>query len=194
MYKHLKRLIDFTFSIILLIFLFPIFFVIMISIFLIDGMPILFKQKRVGLNNNAFTIYKFRTLKRNAPSELPTSDFKDFNKYLSKTGYLLRRTYLDEIPQFINILIGDMSLIGPRPLLWNQFKLINQRELDKSNLVKPGLSGLAQISKSAKNNDLEKLRLDKVYVENFSFVQDFNIFIKTIIFVIYSFIIDCEIS
>jgi O-antigen biosynthesis protein WbqP len=131
-----------------------------------------------------FTLYKFRTLKLYAPSDLPTNDIKDIHKYLSKTGNLLRRTSLDELPQLVNIIIGDMSFIGPRPLLWNQFELIKQREADKSNLFKPGITGLAQISKSAQNNNLEKLRFDKVYVDNFSFIQDFIIFIKTILFVI----------
>jgi O-antigen biosynthesis protein WbqP len=123
-----------------------------------------------------------------APSELPTSNFKDINKYISMSGIFLRRTSLDELPQLINILKGDMSFIGPRPLLWNQFDLIKSREVDKSNLVKPGISGLAQVSKSAQNNDIEKLRLDKVYVDNFSFKQDFVIFIKTILFVLNRFI------
>lgn len=118
----------------------------------------------------------------NAPNEIPTSDFKDINKYFSKTGGLLRKTTLDELPQIVNILLGNMSFIGPRPLLLNQFELIKRREVDKSNLVKPGISGLAQISKSAHNNDLEKLRFDKIYVDKFSFKQDFIILVKTIIY------------
>ena len=184
MYKHTKKFLDFFISLCLIILLFPLYIMIILLIFFFDGKPIFFIQKRVGKRNKYFYIYKFRTLIKSAPRDLPTNDFKNIIKHLTNTGFLLRKTSLDELPQLLNILLGNMSFIGPRPLLWNQSLLIREREINKSNLVKPGITGLAQITKSAWDNDNEKVRLDKVYVDNLSFKQDFTIFLKTIVFII----------
>jgi O-antigen biosynthesis protein WbqP len=134
----------------------------------------------VGYNNKIFNIYKFRTLATTAPHDLATNQFIDLKKYLTKTGKFLRNTSMDELPQLINILFGKMSFIGPRPLLWNQYDLINKRQADKSNLIKPGITGLAQISKIAEDNDDEKTKLDRVYYDKYSLKQDLLILFKTI--------------
>jgi O-antigen biosynthesis protein WbqP len=110
----------------------------------------------VGYNDKIFNIYKFRTLVTTAPHDLATNQFIDLKKYLTKTGKFLRNTSMDELPQLINILFGKMSFIGPRPLLWNQYDLINKRQADKSNLIKPDITGLAHISIIAEDNDDEK--------------------------------------
>ncbi len=182
MYKFIKFTIDYILAVSLFFFFLPLFLLISLSILIIDGYPIFFIQKRVGFKNRIFKIYKFRTLKTNAPHELATNQFKDLNSYLTKTGKFLRKTSLDELPQILNIIFGNMSFIGPRPLLWNQYNLINQRQEDKSNLIKPGITGLAQISKVAEVDDNVKIRLDKIYFDSYSFKQDLFILIKTILF------------
>ena len=131
---------------------------------------------------------KFRSLKKDAPKNIPTALLKGINSYITKTSGILRKTSFDELPQLLNIFLGHMSFIGPRPLLWNQYDLIKQRILDKSDSVKAGITGLAQITKEARENDHEKLKLDKIYVKNLSLMQDFQILLKTSTYILSIFI------
>jgi O-antigen biosynthesis protein WbqP len=171
-------------AVFLLFFLFPIFLFLSLLIITFDGLPILFKQKRVGKDNRIFTLVKFRTLKNTAPCDLPTENFPNIEKYYTKLGSFLRKSALDELPQLINIIKGNMSFVGPRPLLFNQYNLIKQRTELKIHQIKPGITGLAQISSNSYNNDLIKIQLDKTYFDNKSFFYDLIIIIKSIGFLL----------
>lgn len=175
-----KRLIDVFLSLVGIIVLSPLLFVIAVFIKLNSRGPVIFKQKRVGKNKTYFNIYKFRTMRINAPNEMPTHLFSDSDKYITKVGKLLRRTGLDELPQMLNIFKGDMSLIGPRPALWNQFDLIAERDKYGANDVLPGLTGLAQISGKGRLSNKEKAWLDGKYAKKISFLFDCECFFGTI--------------
>jgi O-antigen biosynthesis protein WbqP len=187
-YKFIKHSLDKFFSLVLLILCIPLFIIISLLILLFDGKPVFFIQERIGYKSKPFRMVKFRTLKKYAPKNIPTALLKGINSYVTKTGSILRKTSLDELPQLLNIFLGDMSFIGPRPLLWNQYDLMKQRILDKSDFVKPGITGLAQITKDARDNDREKLKLDKIYVKNLSLKQDFQILLKTTPYILSRFI------
>src|SRR5690625_1751054 len=147
MYKsEFKRLIDLIVSLIGLIVLSPIFLILIILIKIDSKGPILFKQKRVGVNKTHFNILKFRTMKIDTPKDTPTHLLENPDQYITRMGRFLRKTSLDELPQIWNILIGQMSVIGPRPALWNQFDLITERDKYYINDILPGLTGWAQIN------------------------------------------------
>lgn len=181
MYEHfIKRLLDKIISSIGIVFLaLPILIIAIIIKFDSPG-PVFFKQKRIGINKKYFFIYKFRTMRIDTPKDTPTHLMKDPEKYITKIGKFLRKTSLDELPQIYNILIGDMSIIGPRPALWNQDDLVAQRDKYGANNIKPGLTGLAQISGRDELEISEKARLDGEYVKNMSFLFDCKCFFKTI--------------
>ena len=142
--------------------------------------PVFFKQKRVGLNKEHFEILKFRTMRIDTPKDVPTHELSDPKKWITKIGRILRKTSLDELPQLFNIFKGEMSIIGPRPALWNQFDLIEERDKYGANGVRPGLTGLAQISGRDELEIPVKARLDGEYVEKMSLAFDIKCFIKTI--------------
>ena len=142
--------------------------------------PVFFKQKRVGINKTHFYILKFRTMYSDTPKDVPTANLSDPGKWITKIGKILRKTSLDEIPQLFNILAGQMSIIGPRPALWNQFDLIEERDKYGANDVRPGLTGWAQINGRDELEIEEKSRLDGEYVEKMSFIFDCKCFLKTI--------------
>lgn len=142
--------------------------------------PVFFKQKRVGINKTHFNILKFRTMYVDTPKDVPTANLSDPSKWITKTGKILRKTSLDEIPQLFNILAGEMSIIGPRPALWNQFDLIEERDKYGVHSVRPGLTGWAQINGRDELEIEEKSRLDDEYVKNISFAFDCKCFLKTI--------------
>ena len=147
MYKrYLKRIIDFILALGGIICLSLPMAIIALAIKLDSKGPVLFKQKRVGLNKTHFGIWKFRTMRTDTPKDAPTHELSDPDKWITKVGRILRKTSLDEFPQLFNILTGKMSVIGPRPALWNQFDLIEERDKYGANDVRPGLTGLAQIS------------------------------------------------
>ena len=147
MYEHfVKRLLDKIISSIGIVFLALPISIIAIMIKFDSPGPVFFKQKRIGINKKYFFIYKFRTMRIDTPKDTPTHLMKDPEKYITKIGKFLRKTSLDELPQIYNILTGDMSIIGPRPALWNQDDLVAQRDKYGANSIKPGLTGLAQIS------------------------------------------------
>lgn len=142
--------------------------------------PVFFKQKRVGLNKEHFEILKFRTMRTDTPKDVPTHELSDPQRWITKVGKILRKTSLDELPQLFNIFKGEMSVIGPRPALWNQYDLIDEREKYGANGVRPGLTGLAQISGRDELEISVKAKIDGEYVEKMSFIFDCKCFIKTI--------------
>ena len=187
MYKnYIKRILDFTLSLMALIVLSPLFIVISLLIKISSPGPIYFKQKRVGIHKTYFNILKFRTMRIDTPKDCPTHLLENPEKYITPIGKFLRKTSLDELPQIINILKKDMSIIGPRPALWNQYDLIEERDKYKANDVMPGLTGWAQINGRDELPIEIKAKLDGVYVENLSFSFDVKCFIGTIFSVLKS--------
>ncbi|SDC07501.1 MULTISPECIES: sugar transferase [unclassified Candidatus Frackibacter] len=181
----MKRLFDVILSSILLIVLLPILILIAILIRLESkGNPI-FVQRRPGQYNKAFTIYKYRTMRIDTP-DIPTNDFNDRDKYITKVGKFLRITSLDELPQLINILKGDMSFVGPRPPLFSQKQLIKNRKESGVNKIKPGITGWAQINGRDNIDDQQKFKYDLYYLKNYSFWLDLKIIFLTILKVIKS--------
>ncbi|WP_214844333.1 sugar transferase [Exiguobacterium sp. s150] len=185
-YIEQKRKIDFMLSLIGLIVLAPLFIGIMIAIKLESKGPVFFKQKRVGLHQSHFNILKFRTMRIDAPKDTPTHLLGDPEQYITKVGKFLRKTSLDELPQIINILKGEMAVIGPRPALWNQYDLIEEREKYGANDILPGLTGWAQINGRDELSIEIKARLDGDYVEKMSITTDFRCFIGTFVSVLKS--------
>ena len=181
MYKKvIKRIIDFILSLCGLIILSPVFIILCIWIKLDSKGPILFKQKRIGINKSNFNIYKFRTMYIDTPKDMPTHMLANPNQFITRAGKFLRKTSLDELPQIINILKGEMSIIGPRPALWNQDDLIAERDKYQANNVKPGLTGWAQINGRDELEIPIKARLDGEYVKRISFLFDLKCFFGTI--------------
>lgn len=181
MYKHFfKRCLDLILSIIGLILLSPLFIIICIWIKCDSKGPVFFKQKRVGRNKKLFGIYKFRTMYTDTPSEMPTHLLNDPDRFITKAGHFLRKTSLDELPQIINIIKGEMSIIGPRPALWNQEDLIKERDRYGANNLRPGLTGWAQVNGRDELEIDVKAKLDGEYVEKMSFLFDVKCFFKTI--------------
>lgn len=181
MYKnYVKRALDVLAASLGLIALMPLWLVISIWVKLDSPGPVLFRQKRIGKDKRYFHILKFRTMCTDTPSDTPTHMLKDPTRFITKSGNFLRRTSLDELPQLLNILVGDMSVIGPRPALWNQDDLIAERDKYGANNVLPGLSGLAQISGRDELEIADKARLDGEYVRRMSFSFDLKCFFGTV--------------
>ncbi|WP_317949735.1 sugar transferase, partial [Rossellomorea marisflavi] len=146
--------------------------------------PILFKQKRIGIHKETFNILKFRTMRIDTPSDTPTHLLNDPDQYITKIGKFLRKSSMDELPQLWNIFVGDMSIIGPRPALWNQYDLIEERDKYGANDVYPGLTGWAQINGRDELPIDVKSRLDGEYVKNQSLTMDLKCFFGTILIVL----------
>jgi O-antigen biosynthesis protein WbqP len=166
------------FALILLLILSPLFLLVAISIFIEDGMPIFFKQKRVGINYTFFNIYKFRSMKKNTPN-VATHLLENPEQYLLKIGGLLRKLSLDELPNLINIIKGEMVFVGPRPALYNQDDLMALRVAAGVDQLKPGITGWAQINGRDEISIEEKVALEKEYLEKKSFLFDVEIVVKT---------------
>lgn len=186
MYLKIKRFLDIILSLIGMIVLSPIFFIIVIAIKLDSKGPVLFKQKRVGIHKTHFNILKFRTMRIDTPKDTPTHLLKNPDQYITRIGRILRKTSLDELPQIWNIFVGDMSIVGPRPALWNQYDLIAERDKYGANDVRPGLTGWAQINGRDELPIEVKAKLDGEYVKNLSFWMDVKCFFGTIISVVKS--------
>lgn len=178
--KFLKRLLDIVLSAGGIAVLAIPMGIIAIAIKLDSKGPVFFRQKRVGLNKEHFEILKFRTMRIDTPHDAPTHELSDPQKWITRVGRILRKTSLDEIPQLFNILKGEMSVIGPRPALWNQFDLIEERDKYGANNVKPGLTGWAQIHGRDELEIDVKAKLDGEYVEKMSFGFDCKCFLGTI--------------
>ena len=179
-YLPIKRLIDLVLSVCGLIVLSPLLIAIVIAIKLDSKGPVIFKQKRVGKNKTYFNIWKFRTMRTDAPKDMPTHLLSSPDAYITKIGKFLRQTSLDELPQILQIVVGKMSIIGPRPALWNQYDLIEERDKYGANDITPGLTGWAQ---GKGRDELEipvKAKLDGEYVEKMGFMMDCKCFIMTI--------------
>lgn len=186
MYIYIKRMFDFILALIGLIILAPAFVAIIILIKFDSKGPILFKQKRVGKHVTYFNILKFRTMRIDTPKDIPTHLLNNPAEYITKVGQFLRKTSLDELPQIINILSGKMSIVGPRPALWNQYDLIAEREKYNANDILPGLTGWAQINGRDELPIEVKAKLDGEYAKNISFAFDVKCFFRTIVTVIKS--------
>lgn len=180
MYKKIKRILDMVLSLLGLIILSPFFLLLIIAIKVDSKGPVLFKQKRIGIHKTYFNILKFRTMRTDTPKDMPTHLLKDPEQYITKVGKFLRKTSLDELPQIINILRGDMSIIGPRPALWNQDDLIAERDKYGANDVMPGLTGWAQVNGRDELEISVKAKLDGEYVKHMGFRLDCICFLKTV--------------
>ncbi|CUN52202.1 sugar transferase [Roseburia inulinivorans] len=181
MYKKIvKRAIDAMLSFVGMVVLSPLFLILVIAIKVESKGPVLFKQKRIGIHKSYFNILKFRTMYIDTPKDMPTHMLSNPEQYITKVGKFLRKTSLDELPQMINILKGDMSIIGPRPALWNQEDLIAERDKYGANDVMPGLTGWAQINGRDELEIPVKAKLDGEYVERMSFGFDVRCFFGTI--------------
>mgnify|MGYP001129831259 FL=1 len=145
-YKRIKRIIDIMLSSLAIIMLWPLFIVLAILIKMDSEGPVFFKQKRIGIHKTHFYILKFRTMRIDTPKDIPTHLFENPDKWITRVGRFLRKTSLDELPQIFNIFLGHMSIIGPRPALWNQYDLIKERDKYGANDILPGLTGWAQIN------------------------------------------------
>lgn len=179
--KFVKRLIDIILSLLGIIILHPIFLILVIAIKFDSPGKALFKQKRVGIGKSHFYILKFRTMRIDAPSDITTHLLENPQKYITRIGQVLRKTSLDELPQLFNILSGKMSIIGPRPALWNQYDLIEERDKYGANDVRPGLSGWAQVNGRDKLTIPVKAKYDGEYVQNMNFAFDCKCFLMTIL-------------
>ena len=181
MYKHFfKRLIDIVLSGVGIIVLIPFWIIIGLCIVISDPGPVFFSQRRVGKNKKLFPILKYRTMKVDTPHDVPTHLLQNPEQYITKVGAFLRKTSLDELPQIFNIFVGQMSIIGPRPALWNQTDLIEERDKYGANDIRPGLTGWAQINGRDELEIPVKAKLDGEYVQNLGFFFDCRCFLWTI--------------
>ncbi len=181
MYPICKRILAIIISGSAIVILSPILLLIALAIKLDSRGPVLFKQKRVGKNKKHFMIYKFRSMYVDAPSDMPTHLLQDPTAMITKVGAFLRKTSLDELPQLFNIFKGEMAIVGPRPALWNQYDLIEERDKYRANDIRPGLTGWAQINGRDELEIDEKSKLDGYYVENMGLLLDIKCFFGTFI-------------
>lgn len=180
MYNVVKRILDIILSLVAIIIFSWLFIIIALLIKLEDGSPILFKQKRIGKNKREFFIYKFRTMKNSTPKNVPTHLLENPESYITKIGGFLRKSSLDELPQLFNILKGDMSVVGPRPALWNQYDLIAERDKNGSNSLTPGLTGWAQVNGRDELPINIKAGYDGEYVKKIGLLFDIKIILMTV--------------
>lgn len=185
-YLKVKRALDIIISVLALVILSPMFLAIIIAIKANSKGPILFKQKRVGIHKTHFYILKFRTMRIDTPKDVPTHLLENPEQWITSVGRFLRKTSLDELPQIINIIKGDMSIIGPRPALWNQFDLIEERDKYGANDVPVGLTGWAQIHGRDELTIEEKAKLDGEYARKIGFLMDLRCFLGSFISVLKS--------
>lgn len=186
MYTHVKRILDFMLAALALAALSPLLVVVALIIRLTSPGPVFFRQKRVGRGKKYFTIYKFRTMSIDAPSNMPTHMLQNPEAFITPIGRILRKSSLDELPQLINILKGEMSVVGPRPALWNQYDLVAERDRYGANDVRPGLTGWAQINGRDELPIEEKARLDGEYVKRMSLLFDARCVMGTVMCVVRS--------
>lgn len=179
-----KRVIDFTLSLIAFLVLLPIFLLLAIIIKIDSKGPVLFQQSRSGKNNKTFQILKFRTMMMDTPENIPTGQLSDPDRYITGFGNFLRKTSLDELPQIINIIKGEMSIVGPRPLILEETEVISLREKNHANELLPGLTGWAQINGRDVMPPDVKARFDGEYYEKISFWFDAKIFFRSVVYVL----------
>lgn len=185
-YMTVKRLLGFILALVACIVLIPVFLCIMGAIKIESRGPVFFKQKRVGLKKSHFNILKFRTMYIETPQDTPTHLLADPDVYITRVGKFLRKTSLDELPQLFNILKGEMSFVGPRPALWNQYDLIDERDKYRANDTLPGLTGWAQINGRDELPIEIKAKLDGEYVQRMGILMDSRCFVATVFSVLKS--------
>lgn len=181
MYKYVKRFFDILLSGIGIVVLLPVWIILFLAIKLDSKGPVLFKQKRFKKNREFFYILKFRTMRVDTPKDVPTHLLTDPHSYITRVGKILRIASLDELPQLWNIFVGDMSIIGPRPALYNQLDLMDERDKYGANDIKPGLTGWAQVNGRDELSNERKAELDGEYAANISFLFDIKCFFLTIV-------------
>ncbi len=180
-YRFVKRFLDIVLSVITILIIWPFMLILSVWISVDSKGPAIFKQSRVGMHGKIFKIYKFRTMRTDAPSEMATKDLENPFIYITKPGNFLRKTSLDELPQLFNVIKGDMSLVGPRPLIENEGSDIHRLRMDAGvYAVRPGMTGWAQINGRDHVPDEEKVAYDREYAEKLSFAFDAKIIFKTI--------------
>jgi len=180
MYRNnLKRIFDFVSALMTFILLSPFFLILCVLIKLDSKGPIFFKQRRIGKDKSEFLILKFRSMRTDAPKDQPTHLLQNPNAYITKLGSFLRKTSLDELPQLLNIMAGHMSVVGPRPALYNQYDLISLRDVYRANDVRPGLTGWAQVNGRDELPIDVKSKLDGEYIERMSFLFDLKCIVLT---------------
>ena len=180
MYQHIKRGMDAVLSLLGLVVLSPFLVLLAIAVKIDSRGPVLFRQKRVGIHKSYFSILKFRTMRTDTPKDMPTHLLKNPEAYITRVGAFLRKTSLDELPQIINILKGDMAIVGPRPALWNQDDLIAERDKYGANDILPGLTGWAQINGRDELPIVVKAKLDGEYVKKMGFWMDIKCIVGTV--------------
>jgi O-antigen biosynthesis protein WbqP len=174
-----KRLLEFVFAFLIILICIPAFLIIAIIIKLTSKGPVFFKQRRIGKDKIEFYIYKFRTMYLETPKNIPTHLLENPEMYITPVGKILRKTSLDELPQLINILKGEMSFVGPRPALYNQYDLVALRDECNVNSIRPGVTGWAQINGRDELEISEKVKFDSYYIVNQSIWFDIKIIIIT---------------
>lgn len=184
MYSILKRLGDISISLIAITLFCPVFILIAIAIKLDSEGPVIFKQKRFGIHKKTFYVFKFRTMKVESPKYVATRDLQNPEQWITRVGDFLRKTSLDELPQLCNILVGDMSIVGPRPVVVSERDVIEAREKYGANDVLPGLTGWAQINGRDNLSTDIKAKLDGYYVKNRSLIMDIKCIVRTIPYVL----------
>ncbi|MCT3444598.1 sugar transferase [Limosilactobacillus fermentum] len=180
----IKRIFDAFFGVLLLICLSPLMLVLAIWIKLDSKGPVLFKQERVGRNGKRFTIYKFRSMSDDAPHQMATSEFDTALSYITRSGQLMRKTSLDELPQLVNVVKGEMSFIGPRPLIPKEEKVLRLRHANGAESLAPGITGLAQVRGRDEVTDTQKADYDGEYAGNVTLRGDFSILVETVLAVL----------
>lgn len=176
MYIHIKDIFDRLIALLALIVLAPLFLILMILIKIDSKGPVFFRQERIGIHKTHFMILKFRTMRVDTPKDIPTHLMQHSEDYITKIGRFLRRTSLDELPQLINIVRGDMAIVGPRPALWNQQDLIDERDKYGANDIRPGLTGWAQVHGRDELDIQTKARYDGEYAEKLGPIIDLKCF------------------
>lgn len=177
--KYIKRILDFTLALLVLILLSWFFLLLIFIVKLSSKGPVFFRQRRIGINKSEFYILKFRTMSIDTPKDVATHMLKNPDEYITPIGRFLRKTSLDELPQLINIIVGHMSIVGPRPALWNQYDLIEERDKYGANDVRPGLTGWAQINGRDELPITLKAKLDGEYIKKIGFLFDLQCILKT---------------
>lgn len=180
----IKRIFDAFFGVLLLICLSPLMLVLAIWIKLDSKGPVLFKQERVGRNGKRFTIYKFRSMSDDAPHQMATSEFDTALSYITRSGQLMRKTSLDELPQLVNVVKGEMSFIGPQPLIPKEEKVLRLRHANGAESLAPGITGLAQVRGRDEVTDTQKANYDGEYAGNVTLRGDFSILVETVLAVL----------
>lgn len=178
-YLVIKYLLDFIIAAAAIVVLLPIYLIISLAIVIDDPGPVIFTQNRIGAHKKIFKLYKFRTMKVSTPHDVPTHLLENPEQYITRVGRVLRKTSLDELPQFFNILFGQLSLCAPRPALWNQYDLIAERDKCGANEIRPGLTGWAQINGRDELAIPEKAKLDQYYIEHLGLIMDIKCFFGT---------------